>query len=77
MWMGGWRIWWRRGDGIVKYDEEIVKIRFLKILVKNSKNGGYINFIFVKKKLFFINCLIFLICVWKWIEVFDKWIIYI
>ena len=47
--MGGRRIWRRIGDGIVEYDEETAKIRSLKILVKNSKNGGYINFIFVKK----------------------------
>lgn len=49
--MGGRRIWRRRGDGIVEYiyDEETAKIRSLKILVKNSKNGGYINFIFAKK----------------------------
>ena len=47
--MGGRRIWPRRCDGIVEYDEETAKIRSLKILIKNSKNGGYINFIFVKK----------------------------
>ena len=47
--MGGQRIWPRRCDGIVEYDEETVKIRSLKILIKNNKNGGYINVIFVKK----------------------------
>ena len=48
--MGGRRIWPRRGDGIVEFDEETAKIRSLKILIKNSKNGGYINnVIFVKK----------------------------
>ena len=46
--MGGRRIWPRRGDGIVEFDEETAKIRSLKILIKNSKNGGYINAIFVK-----------------------------
>lgn len=46
--MGGRRIWPRRGDGIVEFDEETAKIRSLKILIKNSKNGGYINVIFVK-----------------------------
>ena len=47
--MGGRRIWPRRCDGIVEFDEETAKIRSLKILIKNSKNGGYINVIFVKK----------------------------
>ena len=47
--MGGRRIWPRRGDGIVEFDEETAKLRSLKILIKNSKNGGYINVIFVKK----------------------------
>ena len=45
--MGGRRIWPRRGDGIVEFDEETAKIRTLKILIKNSKNGGYINVIFL------------------------------
>ena len=70
--MGGRRIWPRRGDGIVEYDEETAKIRSLKILIKNSKNGGYINVIFVKKKLLSTNCQISLICAWKWTEVLDK-----
>lgn len=70
--MGGRRIWLRRGDGIVEYDEETAKIRSLKILIKNSKNGGYINVIFVKKKLLSTNCPISLICAWKWTEVLDK-----
>ena len=48
--MGGRRIWPRWGDGIVEYDDETAKIRSLKILIKNNKNGGYINVIFVKKK---------------------------
>ena len=47
--MGGRRIWPRRFDGIVEFDEETAKIRSLKILIKNSKNGGYINVIFLKK----------------------------
>lgn len=64
--MGGRRIWPRRGDGIVEFDEETAKIRSLKILIKNSKNGGYINVIFVKKKLLSTNCPISLICAWKW-----------
>ena len=70
--MGGRRIWPRRGDGIVEFDEETAKIRSLKILIKNSKNGGYINVIFVKKKLLSTNCPISLICAWKWTEVLDK-----
>lgn len=70
--MGVRRIWPRRGDGIVEYDEETAKIRSLKILIKNSKNGGYINVIFVKKKLLSTNCPISLICAWKWTEVLDK-----
>ena len=48
--MGGRRIWPRRGDGIVEYDDETAKIRSLKILIKNNKKSGYINVIFVKKK---------------------------
>lgn len=70
--MGVRRIWPRRGDGIVEYDEETAKIRSLKVLIKNSKNGGYINVIFVKKKLLSTNCPISLICAWKWTEVLDK-----
>lgn len=70
--MGGRRIWPRRGDGIVEFDEETAKIRSLKILIKNNKNGGYINVIFVKKKLLSTNCPISLICAWKWTEVLDK-----
>lgn len=69
--MGGRRIWPRRCDGIVEYDKETPKIRSLKILIKNSKNGGYINVIFVKK-LLSANCPISLICAWKWTEVLDK-----
>ena len=56
--MGGRRFWPRRCDGIVEFDEETAKIRSLKILIKNSKNGGY--------------CPISLICAWKWTEVLDK-----
>ena len=70
--MGGRRIWPRRCDGIAEFDEETAKIRSLKILIKNSKNGGYINAIFVKKKLLSTNCPISLICAWKWTEVLDK-----
>ena len=70
--MGVRRIWPRRGDGIVEYDKETAKIRSLKILIKNNKNGGYINVIFVKKKLLSTNCPISLICAWKWTEVLDK-----
>ena len=69
--MGGRRIWPRRCDGIVEFDEETAKIRSLKILFKNSKNGGYINVIFVKKTALYQLSNFFNLC-WKWTEVLDK-----
>lgn len=70
--MGGRRIWPRRCDGIVEFDEETAKIRSLKILIKNSKNWWLYKCYFCKKKLLSTNCPISLICAWKWTEVLDK-----